>query len=77
MCLCVYVEKKNLFVCEYVFFLNKIKSIKYVKRGNIILLLLKFYNLLLKLVIYINGLCSYNFVFVGINNDKNKNYFLK
>lgn len=57
------------------FFKNKIKSIiiklivDYVKRGNIILLLLKFYNLLLKLVIYINGLCSYNFVFVGINND--------
>lgn len=75
--------KKNLYVCKYVFFKNKIKSIiiklivYYVKRGNIILLLLKFYNLLLKLVIYINCFCSYNFVFVGINNDKNKNNFLK
>lgn len=65
------------------FFKNKIKStiIKliayHVKRGNTILLLLKFHNLSLKSVTHTNGSCSYNPAFVGINNDKNKNYFLK
>lgn len=55
-----------------------IKLIAYhVKRGNTILLLLKFHiNLSLKSVTHTNCSCSYNPAFVGINNDKNKNYFL-